>query len=316
MHQNLTWIQGGDASIIINVTYEPEAVIEIENEPDVRIGLYPTSSEIMITANGLYEIWDTGNTLLGTYNEDELATIEYENGIYSLTEQEKIITSTLPLRAVPKSSETIIEIANFEHRPVWNESLNDNLFRGILEIYYAESTDRLWVINELPLESYLRGVAEAGNENDEDYLKALLTAARTYVMYHYQTGTKHANEDFTIDAIYDQVYRGYGFEIRSPNITQAILDTEGIMVTYNNEIVVTPYFSQSDGRTRSWGEVWSGGPYEWLTSVNDPACDNKELLGHGVGMSAYGARAMAGDGNDYESILKHYYINIRLKKIY
>ncbi|MBU1074506.1 hypothetical protein KJ705_00295 [Patescibacteria group bacterium] len=314
--ENLTWIQGGTVEITINVAYEPEPVAEIEGEPDVRIGLYPTSSEVTLSANGDYEIRNTENTLLGSYNQGEVSTIEYENGIYSLSIQESTINSTLPLRAVPKSSETILEITNYEHRPEWDESLNDNLFRGILEISFAEAAEQLWIINELPLESYLRGVAEAGNDNDQDYLKALLTAARTYAMYHYQTGTKHADEDFTIDAIYDQVYRGYGFETRSPNVTQAILDTEGTIVTYEDELAITPYFSQSDGRTRSWEEVWAGGPYHWLVTVDDPACEDKELLGHGVGMSAYGARAMAEDGEDYESILKHYYTDIELKSIY
>jgi hypothetical protein len=314
--ENLTWIQGGIATMTINVRHEPEPIAEIEGEPDVRIGLYPTSSEVEITANGDYEIRDTESELLGTYSANEISIIEYENDIYSLTVQEETITSLLSLRVVPISSETILEITNLDHRLEWDESLNDNLFRGILEVHHAESTDRLWVINELPLESYLRGVAEAGNNNGEDYLKALLTAARTYVMYHYQTETKHSDEYFTIDAIFDQVYRGYGFEARSPNVTQAILDTEGMVVTYENEIVVTPYFSQSDGRTRSWEEVWAGGPYEWLVTVDDLACKDMELLGHGVGMSAYGARAMAEDGSDYETILKHYYTGVELKEIY
>lgn len=314
--ENLTWIQEGNMAITINVRHEPEPIAEIEGEPDVRIGLYPTSSEVIITANESYEIRDTENTLFGTYEADVISVIEYENETYSLTVQEATVTSALPLRAVPISSDTILEISNLDHRLEWDESMNDNLFRGILEVRYAEPTDRLWVINELPLESYLRGVAEAGNENDEDYLKALFTAARTYVMYHYQTGTKHADEFFTIDAIYDQVYRGYGFETRSPNVTQAILDTEGIMVTYEDEIVVTPYFSQSDGRTRSWEEIWAGGPYEWLVTVADPACEGKELLGHGVGMSAYGARAMAEEGSSYDEILKYYYTGIELTEVY
>lgn len=37
--------------------------------------------------------------------------------------------------------------------------------------------------------------------------------------------------------------------------------------------------------------------------------------GHGVGMSQYGARAMALEGNDYKEILTHYYNGAALKKI-
>ncbi|MFA6272278.1 MAG: SpoIID/LytB domain-containing protein [Patescibacteria group bacterium] len=314
--ENLTWIESGTASFKINVAYKPEPVEETAGEPDIRVGLFSTNNKVDLSANGDYEIRDTENTLLGTYTKDNPSSIEYLNDDYILTAKNKITASEFPLRAVPKNSSTILEITNYEHRPEWNLSLNDNRFRGIIEVHYAEATDKLWVINELPLESYLRGIAEAGNENDADYLKALLTAARTYAMYHYQTGTKHADENFTIDAVNDQVYRGYGLETRSPNITQAVIDTEGIIVTYGDEVVVTPYFSQSDGRTRSWEEVWSGGPYPWLVSVDDPGCDGMVLLGHGVGLSAYGARSMAEDGDSYETILKHYYTGIALKKIY
>ncbi|PIS42142.1 MAG: hypothetical protein COT24_04980 [Candidatus Kerfeldbacteria bacterium CG08_land_8_20_14_0_20_40_16] len=315
--ENLTWINGGYLEIPIIVAVKPEPVAEVQGEPDIRVGLYPTSSAVKITGNGQYEVRDTNNKLIGTYNKNVISTINYNanNNSYRLSVSGVKKTSSLPLRFIPKKN-TILQLTNFENRPAWNAELNDNRFRGILEIRYAESTDRLWVINELPLESYLRGVAEAGNENDEDYLKALMIAARTYAMYHIQTGTKHDDENFTVDATYDQVYRGYGFELRAPNITQAILDTEGEMVTYENEIVVTPYFSQTDGRTRSWEEVWAGGPYPWLVSVPDPACQGMELLGHGVGMSAYGARAMAEDGEGYKDILQYYYTGIAIEKIY
>ena len=315
--ENLTWITGGYLEIPIIVAAPPEPVAAIEGEPDIRVGLYATSSAVEITGDGQYEIRDTNNELIGLYPKNKVSNVNYDqtDNKYHLTVNGAEKLSDLPLRFIPKTN-TILKITNFENQPAWNAELNDNRFRGILEIYYAESTDRLWVINELPLESYLRGIAEAGNDNDADYLKALLVAARTYAMYHIQTGTKHADENFTVDATYDQVYRGYGFELRSPNITQAILDTAGEMVTYENEIVVTPYFSQTDGRTRSWEEVWSGGPYPWLVSVPDPACEGMELLGHGVGMSAYGARAMAEEGEDYKDILPYYYTGVEINKIY
>lgn len=38
--------------------------------------------------------------------------------------------------------------------------------------------------------------------------------------------------------------------------------------------------------------------------------------GHGVGMSQYGAEAMARNGYSYEDILKHYYQGIEIKKMY
>lgn len=42
---------------------------------------------------------------------------------------------------------------------------------------------------------------------------------------------------------------------------------------------------------------------------------NTKGFGHGVGMSQYGAKAMAEEGYTYDEILKHYYKNIEIKKI-
>lgn len=38
-------------------------------------------------------------------------------------------------------------------------------------------------------------------------------------------------------------------------------------------------------------------------------------FGHGVGMSQYGANAMAQDGSDYKEILSHYYTGVNLEKV-
>jgi stage II sporulation protein D len=174
----------------------------------------------------------------------------------------------------------------------------------------------VWIINELPVEWYLKGIAETSNSSPQEYQRALLTAARTYAMYHVQRGTKHANEHYTVDAKYDQVYRGYGAEIRGSNIVTAIDATRGQIVTYNEKLAITPYYSRSDGRTRSWTEVWGGGPYAWLVSVPVPWDQGKTLWGHGVGMSATGALGMAAEGKTYDQILKHFYTGIELRRIY
>ena len=58
-----------------------------------------------------------------------------------------------------------------------------------------------------------------------------------------QRGTKHADEFYIMDATYDQVYRGYGAEARTPNVVAAVDATRGQIVTYNGKLAITPYFS-------------------------------------------------------------------------
>ena len=82
--------------------------------------------------------------------------------------------------------------------------------------------------------------------------------------------------------------------------------------------VVTPYYSSSDGRTRAWTEVWGGAAKPWLVSVPCPfdAAVGRQLLGHGVGLSAWDAVGRAAAGATYDTILGYYYAGTDLKKLY
>ncbi len=193
----------------------------------------------------------------------------------------------------------------------------DNAFRAELELRYTPATDGVWLINELPVEWYLKGIAETSNVSPAEFQRTLLTTARTYAMYHVQRSTKHADEYYTVDARYDQVYRGYDYEARTPTISSAVDATRGQIVTYQGSLAITPYFSRSDGRTRGWGEVWGGASnYPWLVSVPVPEDIGRTLWGHGVGMSASGALDMAYAGRTYSDILGHFYQGTELRRAY
>ena len=211
----------------------------------------------------------------------------------------------------------IFEILSYTNHPGWSSTLNDNTFRSTLEVRYAPQTDRLWVVNELKLEQYLKGIGETSNSSPFEYQKTLITAARSYAKYHIDRSTKHAADGFTVSPTEaDQVYRGYGAEKRLPNVARAVDETRGIVVTYGGQLAITPYYSQSDGRTRGWEEVWGGGPKPWLVGKPDPYCDGLPMLGHGVGMSARGAIGMALDNKSFEEILKYYYTSVELRRAY
>ena len=153
----------------------------------------------------------------------------------------------------------------------------------------------------------------------------MATTDRSYALYHYLRGivynvnyssTKHASDHFHIDAYYDQVYRGYNSELRMPSLSVAVEATRGVTVAYAGQPVVTPYFSNSDGRTRDWVEVWGGTAKPWLKSVVVAQDNGKNLFGHGVGMSARGALLMVVGGLNWQNVLKHFYTGIDLLKIY
>lgn len=313
--ENLTWITGGDFCLEIQVQAEGAEVSSLG--PDLRVGLFITEGLLELTASTDFQILTSENELVSNFPAGQEVSFNYQGSNYQVYYQnQRLYQGTEYLRLVP-NDDGIITLLNYSEAQDSDEELGDNQFRGKIELHYALETKKLWVINELPMEYYLRGLAETGNTAPTEYQKALIIAARTYALYHYNQGTKHAEDNFHVDDQYDQVYWGYRFELRTLRLTEAVIATTGQIVTYNSELAITPYFSHSDGRTRAWEEVWSGGPYPWMVSVPDPHCEGMDLLGHGVGMSALGAYLMADEeGATYEQILKHYYTGIEIKKIY
>lgn len=322
------WIQGGEFSI--NLTIEENKVPSLpKNKGEkIKIGLLETEEPIEISASGdfeegAFEIRDDRGELIALYHEDEIVRTELLdgqfnllapaeiNGIYDPRSWSKRTNSTF-LDFIPKS-ENIGQIVSLEARPHWNPALNDNRFRGILRLLNKEN--KIIVLNQLFMEEYLRGLAETSNDSSQEWQKALSVAARSYAQAIKNQGGKHLYYDLDATSL-DQVYKGFSFELRSPNYINSLNQTTGEIITYKNKVVITPYFSQSDGRTRSWSEVWSG-EKPWLVSVPDPYCQGKELKGHGVGMSALGAREFIEKENKkYKEVLKYYYKDIEIKDFY
>ncbi len=299
-------------------TTSTKAAASVER-PFIRVGLFTTEEVVKVKTTLRSQIITTDGTAHYTVKKNSLVKLHYDRdtGEYTVRNGSWKLTTRLPVRIVPVKPGSIATLVNYENRPTWDPTLNDNEFYGVIELQYAPTTDSIWVINELGIENYIQGIGEAGNINDLDYLEALLTAARTYVYYHYLYPTKHADEPYLVDATpNDQVYLGYGFTKRAPNIVEAVQKTRGQIVEYNSEPVVTPYFSRSDGRTRSWAEVWAG-DQPHLQSVADPCCSSETLLGHGVGMSAEGARYFAEErGWGWKKILKYYYTGVTVQQLW
>lgn len=283
-------------------------------EPTIRVKLsFEGNPEI--TANDDFDLY-SGNTFVGTLNDGEIAVVTKEGSKYSIAAPSGNFVKNGPIRFVPKST-SILEIGNFEHRPGWNDTLNDNEYRGILEV--VEDDNGLIVINELPLESYLKGLGEVSNSEEVEKIKAIMIAARSYAKYYMDIDQKFPGKPYHLDdnPEVSQKYLGYGLEKRSPNVAAAVDATHGMAVTYNDVVVKTPYFNQSDGtQTKSAKEVWGWTNTPYLVSVSDSFCDGDKFLGHGVGLSGCGAKGMALKGYTYDEILEHYYTNIQLNTLY
>lgn len=89
-----------------------------------------------------------------------------------------------------------------------------------------------------------------------------------------------------------------------------------MVVTYNGQVVITPYFSESDGvATKNAKDVWGWTNTPWLVSVPDTYCESSAFSGHGVGLSGCGATVMAEMGETFEDIIKYYYTGVKVEKL-
>ncbi len=138
-------------------------------------------------------------------------------------------------------------------------------YRGRIEVF-LNRRGRLTVVNVVPLEAYLRGVVP--NElsptvfSNLEALKAQAIAARTYAL---KNRGKYAAEGYDLlPTAASQVYRGQASE--HPLSDRAVLETRGIVATYNGEPIDALYTSTSGGRTES-SEYVFGTPQPYLKSV-------------------------------------------------
>lgn len=292
-------------------TTEPQE----KNETDlIRVLLtVPETNPLNITADKTFVIINESQKKLFTASRNQ-KTIIKKVGNYLHVQVGSTNKIASVLRFIPNDN-GIIEISNWDHQPAWNQDLNDNRFRGTIELRIVDG--KVAVINELPLEDYLKGIAEVSNTDPVEKLRTMAVLSRTYALFYMQPENEKFPEkpyDASDDPAVFQKYLGYGLEIRSPNFVQAIEDTKNEVVTYNNELVKTPYFNQSDGKTLSAEEVWGWTHTPYLKSVEDPACNGMDRKGHGVGLSGYGATQMAKNGKNYKDIIKYYYQKVEIEE--
>jgi stage II sporulation protein D len=128
---------------------------------------------------------------------------------------------------------------------LWSTPSAYDRFRGVLRLVgNTNGTSLVNVVNELPMESYLRGVvpAEISASWPTESIKAQAISARSYAEYrlHPTTGTYDVYNDTR-----SQVYLGYLAEKTTTNA--AITTTAGKVLRTSTGAKVTALFHSSDG---------------------------------------------------------------------
>jgi len=139
-------------------------------------------------------------------------------------------------------------------------------YTGNLDVWKGESG--LYIINELPMEEYIKDVvaAEVGPDWDMDALKAQAVVSRTYAVY--QKGMNGNSLYHIASSVLHQVYKGKSPDVR---IAYAVSETRGEILTFNGIPIEAFYHSTCGGKTENPGDVF-GKSYPYLKSV-ESSCD-------------------------------------------
>ncbi len=169
----------------------------------------------------------------------------------------KVLVVDKSLPDVPKSDERLKVVDELKGRLV----LGFSSYMGDLTIY--KSDEGIYVVNELPLEAYVAGVvkAEVGSDWAEEALKAQAVIVRTYVLK--QMDWSRREEYHVTSSVLHQVYKGRNV---NTSIANAVKSTEGEVLMYDGEPIVSFYHSTTDGMTELPEEVF-GQKFPYLKSV-------------------------------------------------
>lgn len=137
-------------------------------------------------------------------------------------------------------------------------------------------------VETLPLEKYIVGVvaSEMPTTFELEALKAQALTARTYIVNHLLSGKSSglpagAQVDDTVNY---QVFKndadlraqwGSEYEAKMNKIAQAVLETEGQILTYDGRPITATFFSNGNGFTENAEAYWKN-PYPYLKSVESP----------------------------------------------
>ncbi len=303
---------------IRNYTYA-----SIPNEYKIRVGIEHDIFPATFTSSSGMNIYTGNGDFIIPVAQGEQVIINYDKvtQLYSVKKDGVLLKETPNYIKLQNNDPVngILTIVNLEKRPYWNSTINFNAYRGDMEVRYNNTYDKVWIINELNLEDYLKGMGEASNSSSYEYLKTMAVAERTYASYQYMSKPNTSAKQYfnVFSDEYDQVYDGYNRETRQPSVVSAVNETRGIVIMYNNDIIKAFYSANAGGRTRTLSETWGGADVPYLKSVVDKYTTNDVRYGHGVGLSQVGAmRMISNDNVDYITVLRYYYTGVDLVKIY
>lgn len=285
----------------------------------LRIGLYPsTAYDFKQQQESITLTNESGNGFEYGYMADDWSFVR--DGELSASTI-KITTDSTAYTVTDGSGNTLITRSgtSLAIHPLGDHPLTD--VGGLYNYYgdfnclnsYQDST-KITLVNYVDVEDYVKCVVpyEFGYAWPTETLKAAAIAVRSYAMAYVQSSVYSKFGFELVCGSSCQVYYGRkNTSVSTYSGSDAAVDaTANMYLTYNNTICYCMY-SASNG-----GEILASSYYPYLTAKSDPydAEIGKAKNGHGIGMSQWGAYAMAYYHDmSYLDILGFYYTGTTVK---
>ncbi|MFH1088673.1 MAG: SpoIID/LytB domain-containing protein [Patescibacteria group bacterium] len=258
--EGVTWVN--DLGIYWEIIVNEELVI---NNP-INVGLSSTTNPIILSSsNGMVVRQGSDKGMVVKIEANNSATVTARNGGYIISVSGQTYDVSDWVKFIPLR-DSIVTVSNDKVSSTYNR------FRGILVVRRSSWSGNVWMVNELEVEDYLKGLAEVPDSWPIEARKAQVVAARTFAVRRIQD--KRADIFDLYDDTRDQVYYGYVYEINRPGIAEVVNATTGLIIKYGNQPIAAYYFSDSGGATENVENAWNNGntnlaiPY--LKGVPDP----------------------------------------------
>lgn len=229
--------------------------IKGNEQPIVRVLILQSTQPIEINFLSDYAINLSKEKL--HFKENDSISISVANNWIQINFQDKIyLSNSNKLSLLSDSENSLFKIKNVPYGVGWWwEGKEDRFYNCDFE--FIINDNQLEVIAVLPIEKYLEGVVpnEIGSDAPFEALKAQVISARTETM-HALISRKYACDNYDICSDVDcQVYGG--INKKNAITDSAIKVTEGLCITYNDEIIPAYFASNCGGMSESIEKVWS-----------------------------------------------------------
>lgn len=232
----------------------PYKEIEKTERPTTRKGIEPYVRVLIQQDPNLFVVSSDFETI-----------IKFKDKKGSFKNEIKVLTSPLKIFIDRENSLKDVDFPVFFEPSKGIIYINGKGYRGKFGLY--RSGENIYLINFIPMESYLKGVVprEMGRLSSEYYeaLKSQAIAARSYAL-------KNLNYSALYDLLPTEAHQVYGnidaeYELSS----RAVDETRGLVLTYNEIVVDARYSSTCGGRTENNEDVWDTKPISYLRSIYD-----------------------------------------------